>query len=122
MAEEKVKEAKLQVKFEDIKFNEDGKIKAILALIFPIVGLIFLFVEKDDLFVRYYSAVAVVIGLALFVLSIVMSIIPVIGCLSPLLGLGWLIFTIMAVIKANNGEKWQIPTVTEYAVKLMNAV
>jgi uncharacterized membrane protein len=122
MAEEKAKEAKLQVKFDDIKFNEDGKIKAILALIFPIIGLIFLFVEKDDLFVRYYSAVAVGIGLAVFVLSIVIGIIPIIGCLTPFLWLGYLIFAVMAIIKANNGEKWEIPTVTNYAVKLMNAV
>lgn len=128
MAEPKAKEAKLQVKFEDIKFNEENKVKAILACI-PIVGLILLFVEKDDQFVRYYAAQYTIIGAIGMVLPIVVGIIaivPVIGwilaCLSPLVGLGVLVVIIMGMIKANNGEKFQIPLIHEYAIKLMAAV
>ncbi len=128
MAEPKVKEAKLQVKLEDIKFNEENKVKAILACI-PIVGLILLFVEKDDQFVRYYGAQYTIVGAAGMVLPIVMgivAIIPVIGwiiaCLSPLVGLAVLVIIVMGMIKANNGEKFQIPMVSEYALKLMAAV
>lgn len=128
MAEPKTKEAKLQVKFEDIKFNEENKVKAILACI-PIVGLILLFVEKDDQFVRYYGAQYTIVGAVGMVLPIVMgiiAIIPVIGwilaCLSPLVGLAIMVLVVMGMIKANSGEKFQIPMVNEYAIKLMNAV
>jgi uncharacterized membrane protein len=128
MAEPKTKEAKLQVKFEDIKFNEENKVKAILACI-PIVGLILLFVEKEDQFVRYYAAQYTIVGAIGMVLPIVVGIIaivPVIGwiiaCLSPLVGLAILVLVIMGMVKANNGEKFQIPMVHEYAMKLMAAV
>ncbi len=128
MAEPKAKEAKLQVKFEDIKFNEENKVKAILACI-PIVGLILLFVEKDDQFVRYYGAQYTIVGAVGMVLPIVMgivAIVPVIGwiiaCLSPLVGLAVLVVIIMGMVKANNGEKFQIPMIHEYALKLMSAV
>jgi uncharacterized membrane protein len=128
MAEPKAKEAKLQVKFEDIKFNEENKVKAILACI-PIVGLILLFVEKEDQFVRYYAAQYTIVGAIGMVLPIVVGIIaivPVIGwiiaCLSPLVGLAILVLVIMGMVKANNGEKFQIPMVHEYAMKLMAAV
>jgi len=128
MAEPKEKEAKLQVKFDDIKFNEENKMKAILACI-PIVGLILLFVEKDDQFVRYYGAQYTIVGAVGMVLPIVMgivAIVPVIGwiiaCLSPLVGLAVLVVIIMGMVKANNGEKFQIPMIHEYALKLMAAV
>ena len=122
MAEPKAKEAKLQVKFEDIKFNEENKVKAILACI-PIVGLILLFVEKDDQFVRYYGGQYTVLGLAMFVVSFVLGIIPVIGwCIAPLLWIGMLVLIVMGMVKANNGEKFQIPMLYEYGMKLMNAV
>ena len=128
MAEPKAKEAKLQVKFEDIKFNEENKVKAILACI-PIVGLILLFVEKEDQFVRYYGAQYTIVGAVGMVLPIVMgivAIIPVIGwiiaCLSPLVGLAVLVVVIMGMVKANNGEKFEIPMVKDYAIKLMNSV
>ncbi len=128
MAEPNVKEAKLQVKFEDIKFNEENKVKAILACI-PIVGLILLFVEKDDQFVRYYGAQYTIVGVAGMVLPIVMAIlavIPVLGwiiaCMAPLVSLAVLVLVVMGMIKANNGEKFQIPMVHEYALKLMSSI
>jgi uncharacterized membrane protein len=128
MAEPKAKEAKLQVKFEDIKFNEENKVKAIVACI-PIVGLILLFVEKEDQFVRYYGAQYTIVGAVGMVLPIVMgivAIIPVIGwiiaCLSPLVGLAMLVLVVMGMVKANNGEKFQIPMISDYAIKLMSAV
>ncbi len=128
MAEPKAKEAKLQVKFEDIKFNEENKVKAIVACI-PIVGLILLFVEKEDQFVRYYGAQYTIVGAVGMVLPIVMgivAIIPVIGwiiaCLSPLVGLAMLVLVVMGMVKANNGEKFQIPMISDYAIKLMSAI
>ncbi len=122
MAEPKTKEAKLQVKFEDIKFNEEGKTKAILACI-PLIGLILLFVEKDDQFVRYYGAQYAVVGLAMFVASFVLGIIPLVNlCLVPIIWLGMMVLIVMGMVKANNGEKFQVPILSEYGIKLMNAI
>ena len=122
MAETKEKSSKPEVKFEDIKFNEEGKTKAILACI-PLIGLILLFVEKDDQFVRYYGGQYTVVGLAMFVVSFVLGIIPIIGwCIVPLLWIAMLVLMVMGMVKANNGEKFQVPLLYEYGMKIMNAV
>jgi uncharacterized membrane protein len=129
MAEPNVKEAKLQVKFEDIKFNEENKVKAILACI-PIVGLILLFVEKDDQFVRYYGAqytIVYVAAIVLYMAGVVLFFtLPFIGLLLAflfwLVRLAFLVFIIMGMVKANNGEKFQIPMIHEYALKLMSSI
>ena len=124
MAETKTKEAKPQVKLEDVRFNEENKVKAILACI-PVVGLILLFVEKDDHFVRFYGAQYTILGAVVFAFSILV-VIPVIGwvlaCLSPLVSLAVLVLIIIGMVKANNGERFELPLVSDYAVKLMNAV
>ncbi|HOT61199.1 MAG TPA: hypothetical protein PKW94_02835, partial [Candidatus Dojkabacteria bacterium] len=59
MAEEK--KAKKIYTLEEIKFNEANKAMSILACI-PIVGLILLFVEKEDKFVRYMGAQFTLVG------------------------------------------------------------
>ncbi len=112
----------------DIRFNEENKVKAILACI-PIVGLILLFVEKEDQFVRYYGALYTMVGIVGLILSFIMMIIgvvPIIGwilaCLSPLVSLAILILIVIGMVKANNGEKFELPMLTDYAFKLMDAI
>lgn len=53
MAENKKKAKKIYT-LDEIKFNSSNSTMAILACI-PIVGLVLMFVEKDDLFVRYHA-------------------------------------------------------------------
>jgi uncharacterized membrane protein len=105
--------AKKVVKLEEIKFNEANKTMAILSWI-PIVGLIMFFVEKDDQFVRYVGAQAFLFGL--------LTVLVVIPCLGQLLALAVMVVLIMGMVKTAKGERWDLPVVSDLAVKAMNAM
>jgi uncharacterized membrane protein len=113
MAEEK--QAKKVYTLEEIKFNEANKVMAILAC-FPLIGLILFFVEKEDKFVRYMGAQFVILG----VVSMFIGIIPVIGWL--LAGPVMWILIIIGMVKASKGERFDIPVVSEWALKLMGSL
>jgi uncharacterized membrane protein len=114
MAEEK--KAKKIYSLEEIKFNEKNKAIAMLSCI-PIVGLIMIFVEKEDLFVRYHAA-----QFAIFNVTFVIGIVPVIGwMLTPLIGFLALIAFIMALVKINSGKRFDVPVLSGWALKIMSA-
>lgn len=115
MAEEK--QAKKVYTLEEIKFNETNKVMAILACI-PLIGLILFFVEKEDKFVRYMGAQFTI----LWVVSFIISIIPVIGWLLviPVTILMWVVI-ILGMVKVFKGERFDIPGVSPWALKLMGA-
>lgn len=106
--------AKTEVTLEQIKFTEKNKTMAILSCI-PIVGLIMFFVEKEDNFVRYIGAQFVLLSLVFMLLSIV----PVVNCI------GWLTFLVIMIVgmvKTSNSERFDLPVLSDLAVKLMNAM
>jgi uncharacterized membrane protein len=113
MAEEK--QAKKVYTLEEIKFNEANKVMAILAC-FPLIGLILFFVEKEDKFVRYIGAQFVILA----VVSMFIGIIPVIGWL--LAGPVMWVLIIIGMVKASKGERFDIPVVSEWALKLMGSL
>lgn len=114
MAEEK--KAKKIYSLEEIKFNEKNKAMAMLSCI-PIVGLIMIFVEKEDQFVRYHAA-----QFAIFNVIFVIGIVPVIGwMLTPLIGFLALIAFIMALVKINSGKRFDVPVLSGWALKIMSA-
>ena len=112
MAEEK--KAKKVYTLEEIKFNEEKKAMALLAC-FPVIGLILLFVEKDDKFVRYIGAQYTIVGIAQFVLTLI----PVIGWIVNLVL--WL-FIIIGIVKVLKGERYDVPVVSPWALKLMGSI
>lgn len=114
MAEEKT--AKKIYTLEEIKFDEKNKAMAMVSCI-PIVGLIMLFVEKKDLFVRYHAA-----QFAIFCATFLVGMIPIIGwMLTPIIGLITLVAFVLALIKINGGERFDIPVLSDWALKLMSA-
>ncbi len=114
MAEEKT--AKKIYSLEEIKFNEKNKAMAMLSCI-PIIGLIMIFVEKKDQFVRYHAA-----QFAIFNITFVIGIVPIIGwMLTPLIGFLALIAFIMALVKINSGERFDVPVLSGWALKIMSA-
>src|SRR5690554_1738714 len=130
MAKAKVKSAKRQVSLKDISFNKENALMAALSCI-PIVGAIVFFVEKKDLFVRYYAAqygLLVVAGIALSLLGAFIGLIPVINvifaivaaCVSPIIGLGMFALVVVGALKAYKGERFDIPVVSEWALRLMS--
>ncbi len=130
MAEVKAKEAVRQVSLNDIKFNKDNALMAAVSCI-PIVGLVMFFVERKDLFVRYYAAqfaLLFVAGLAFGLVTGVLGAIPVINvivgllslCLIPIVSLGSFVLVIVGAMKAYKGERFDVPVLSKYALEIMN--
>lgn len=120
MAEEK--KAKKVYTLEEIRFNEANKTTAILACI-PVVGLVLLLTEKEDLFVRYNGAQFTILTAILIIADIVLSVIPILGwALYYLASLVSLVLIIMGMVKSSNGERFDIPGISDFALKLMAAV
>ena len=60
---------------------------------------------------------ALVAGIAIIVITMILGVIPIIGCLSPIVGLvGW-IAMIYWGFQAYNGKEVTIPVVTNFAKK-----
>ena len=116
MSEEK--KVKKVFTLEEIRFNEENKVMAILAC-FPLIGLILLFVEKNDNFVRYMGAQFTIIG----VIQLVLGIIPVVGWFLsvPFMLLVWVLI-IVGMVKTSKGERFDIPVVSGWALKLMGSI
>ncbi len=101
--------------------KSDVKTNAILAWLFaPITSLIWK--DDKDEFLSYHAKqslswgiVAVIGHVALFVLGTVLSVVFVgIFCLVilwPIWGVLDLVVRIVGLVKANNGEKWEVPVV-----------
>jgi uncharacterized membrane protein len=122
MAEETTKKnAEKVYNLEDIKFNEANKTMAILACI-PLVGLILLFTEKDDKFVRYMGA-QFTVGAAVTLGFMVLMVIPLLNILVALVA--WLynmalfVMMIVAMIKVSKGERFDLPVLSKFGLKLM---
>ena len=116
----------------------DENIAALLSYVFGWVsGLIFFLIEKDSRLVRFHAmqslllnAVAIVVGIALWILSFVLLIITsqISGLLSTLLSvisglvafvffIGILIAVILCLIKAYQGQYFKLPIVGNFAEK-----
>ncbi|MFH0985594.1 MAG: DUF4870 domain-containing protein [Candidatus Omnitrophota bacterium] len=78
-------------------------------------GLIFLLVEQKNAFVRFHAMQSLVTFLALFVVSLVIGFIPVLGVLVSLLlwPLG-LVLWIVLMVKAYKGERYKLPVVGDF--------
>lgn len=120
MAEEK--KAKKVYSLDEIKFNEKNKTMAILACI-PVVGLVLMLVEKEDLFIKYTGAQYTLLLLLSFILGVIASI-PIVGWIIgiivlPLFSLGALVLMVLGMVKASKGERFDIPVLSGYALKVM---
>ncbi|MDK2912517.1 MAG: hypothetical protein PWR29_1474 [Methanolobus sp.] len=88
-----------------------------------ITGIVLLVIEKENKFVRFHAAQSTVVFGALFIISIILGFIPIIGWLIelflPIIGLLlWLYLMFMAY----KGNLYRLPVVAEYADKLENAL
>lgn len=116
------KDAKKVYTLDEIKFNEENKAMAVISALIPLVGLIMLFVEKKDLFVRYMGAQSTVLSVFVFA-TVILYAIPVINIL--MLFIGWIIYIgmtvllILTAVKASKGERFDIPVVSDVALKVM---
>jgi uncharacterized membrane protein len=107
----------------------DANIAAALAYI-PIVGLVFLVIEKGSRFVKFHSVQSLVLCAALFVAYIALMIFGFVVALVPVLGwivsflmifvwlalmIGALVVWVIALIKAFQGEWYKLPYIGDIA-------
>ena len=90
--------------------SSDSKLMGAISYLW-IISVVMLIVKKDDPFVKFHARQ----GLILFIVSIILWFIPVIGWIINLLVL---ILIIVGFIKALSGEKWKIPLVGDIAEKI----
>jgi uncharacterized membrane protein len=81
-----------------------------------VTGVIFLVVEKDSTFVRFHAFQSTVTFLVLFVVSVIGGWIPLVGSalnlvVTPLSVILW----ILLMVKAYQGERYQLPVIGEIA-------
>lgn len=99
-------------------------VAAALSYLFWIVtGVIFFVLEKDNQYVRFHAMQSIILGAALFVLGIVLSIfaaIPFLGWIVallvyPIFGLLVFILWLVLMFKAFQGQEWEVPIFGKYA-------
>jgi uncharacterized membrane protein len=97
----------------------DENIEGLLCYVLGfITGILFLVLEKDNKFVRFHAMQSIVTFLALFVISMVIGFIPILGwMLSGLLGLIGLVLWLLLMFKAYQGEMYKLPIAGDLAEK-----
>ncbi|MHA6252626.1 DUF4870 domain-containing protein [Oceanobacillus sp. CAU 1775] len=89
---------------------------ALAYLLGAVTGIIFLIIEKDNRFIRFHAFQSIFIFIAVFVLTTVLSFIPIIGwivslLLSPVILILWLFM----MWKAYQGEMFKLPIIGDIA-------
>lgn len=83
-------------------------------------GLIMYFIEKDNKFVRFHALQSMVVFGTLFVATLVLAYIPILGLyLLPFLWLASLIIWFFLMVKAYNGQNFKFPLAGDIAQKYL---
>lgn len=94
----------------------DPKIAALIAYLLGIVGgIILLLIEKENKSTKFHAWQSIFLSLASIVVGTVLAITIVGIILLPLVYLGVIVLSIMAVVKAFNGEDWEMPVIGKLA-------
>lgn len=93
--------------------TNNDKLLAALTYPIPIIGIVILVSDsmKNNPFLRLHAIQSIALGVVLFVLSFIIGLIPVVGCLTPLI---WLGVTIYYAYQAYQGKMFSIPVVTDF--------
>jgi uncharacterized membrane protein len=112
----------------------DPKIAAGLGYLVGIVGLIFFFIEKKNRFVKFNALQAIFLhfgfGIVEFVVFIVYftlliatngsGIVGLFGCLLGLVGIGWFVGWLIAMIQAFQGKYFKFPLIGDWADRIVS--
>ena len=80
-----------------------------------VTGLVFLLLEQKNAFVRFHALQSLVTFLGLFIITLVIGFVPVLGVLVNLLL--WLLsiaLWIVLMVKAYKGERYKLPVVGDF--------
>jgi len=83
-----------------------------------VVPILFLLLEKDE-FVKFWAFQSIVVYIALFALNWVLVLTIFLIFLTPLVFVLGVILWLMMTYKAWQGEKWVVPVIGKFAMKLM---
>lgn len=100
-------------------------VAAISYLAFFITGIVVLYAEKDDKFIRFHAMQSTIIFGGLFVLNLLISLIfgsfsllgIVLNLLNNLLWILWIFIWIVSMIKAYQGQIFKWPIAGDFAEK-----
>jgi len=89
---------------------------ALSYFLFFITGIVFLLIEKENKFVRFHAMQSTLTFGGLFVANLVLTFIPFLGwAISALLSVVGVILWIVLMIKAYQGEEYELPVVGQIA-------
>jgi uncharacterized membrane protein len=85
-------------------------------LVFFVTGIVFIVIEKESRYVRFHAYQSLAVFGALFVLSLIASVLGAVGKLiSFLLGPVSLVLWILLMVKAYQGERFKLPLAGDWA-------
>ncbi len=88
----------------------DENVAAFLCYLFGfITGIVFLVVEKKSSFVKFHAMQSTITFLGLFVISMIIGWIPIIGLLVYPIWILSLILWLILMVKALRGERYSLP-------------
>ncbi len=95
-----------------------------LAYVTVIPAIVFLLVEpyNKNSYVRFHSWQSIFLGIAMFAVEIVLSVIPIVGwILIPFVLIGFLVLWIIVLLKALKGQRYKLPFIGNLAEKQAGA-
>jgi uncharacterized membrane protein len=94
----------------------DENVAGFLCYLFGfITGIVFLVVEKESRFVKFHAMQSTITFLGLFIISMIIGWIPIIGLLVYPIWILSLILWLILMIKALRGERYSLPIVGKMA-------
>lgn len=105
---------------EEIKKDQDVEANKIVAALsyFWILFLVPLLLKRDSQFAQFHAKQ----GMVLFIIEVVVSFVNIVPLLGQLVwffaSLVFLVVSIVGIIKALNGERWEMPYVYEWSKKI----
>jgi uncharacterized membrane protein len=96
--------------------GSNNNILAAVSYPIPIVGIVILLSDsmKSDPYMKTHAVQSIALGVVLAIASIIIGLIPIVGCLTPIL---WLVVTIYYAIQAYNAKNFTIPFITDFCKK-----
>lgn len=95
----------------------DENLAGLLCYIF-IGAIIFLFIEKENRFIRFHAIQALLVGLTVFIFTFFLTFIPIIGLIINILLVPiFFIFWLFLLYKAYQGEYFKVPVIGDIAEK-----
>lgn len=111
----------METKSSGLPQNVAGALTYLLGFV---TGIFFLLVEKENRFVRFHAMQSTILSGGIFVLSWVLSFIPVINVLwfavSVPLWIALLILWLYLMYQAYQGVEYKLPVVGEFAAKQLD--